>query len=90
MYRTELSPDRGMLFPMPYERIASFWMKNTLIPLDLIFVRKDGTIDRIATGQPLDLSSIRSAEPVIAVLEIPGGRAAQLGIKEGDRVLFTL
>jgi CspA family cold shock protein len=68
-------------------RPASFWMKNTLIPLDMIFVRPDGTIGRIAANTcRIRWSRWRSNEPVAAVLEIAGGRSAQLGIKEGDRV----
>jgi uncharacterized membrane protein (UPF0127 family) len=61
-------------------------MKNTLIPLDMIFVRQDGTIARIATARPLDETPVPSGEPITMVLEIRGGRAGELGIKEGDRV----
>ena len=84
MFRRALGADEGMLFPFQPAREAAFWMKDTLIPLDMIFIRGDGTIVRIATAQPLDLTPVRSGEPVIGVLEIAGGRAAQLGIKEGD------
>lgn len=87
MHRQSLAPDRGMLFPYSPPQPASFWMKNTLIPLDIIFIRADGTIARIAAQTvPLSLEPVPSLEPVIAVLEIAGGRAAELGIKEGDRV----
>ena len=87
MYRESLAPDRGMIFPHDQPRPASFWMKNTLIPLDIIFVRADGTIARIAANAtPLSLTPIPSFEPVSAVLEIAGGRAAELGIEAGDRV----
>ncbi len=87
MHRQSLAPDRGMLFPYSPPQPASFWMKNTLIPLDIIFVRPDGTIARIAANTvPLSLEPVPSLEPVSAVLEIAGGRAAELGIKEGDRV----
>jgi len=87
MYRESLAPDRGMIFPHEQPRPASFWMKNTLIPLDIIFVRPDGTIARIAANAtPLSLTPIPSLEPVSAVLEIAGGRAAELGIQAGDRV----
>jgi uncharacterized protein len=89
MNRRTLAPDAGMLFPFDPPRPASFWMRNTLIPLDLIFVRPDGTIARIATGVPLSEAPIDVAEPLTAVLEIPGGRAAQLGISEGDRVSWS-
>jgi len=87
MYRTSLPDHGGMIFPMSPPRDASFWMKNTYIPLDLIFIRADGTIARIAANAvPEDLSPIPSGEPVAAVLEIVGGGAAADGIAEGDRV----
>ena len=87
MNRESLAPDRGMIFPFDQVREASFWMKNTLIPLDMIFVRADGTIARIeANTVPLSLEPVSSLEPVAAVLELAGGRAAELGIAAGDRV----
>ena len=90
MFRTDLADDRGMLFPFPRERVASFWMKNTVIPLDLIFIRRDGTIESIAANAvPYDESPHASGEPVIAVLELAGGRAAALGIAPGDTVRWA-
>jgi uncharacterized protein len=87
MHRQSLAPDRGMLFPYEPPQPASFWMKNTLIPLDIIFIRPDGTIARIAAKTvPLSLDPVPSLEPVAAVLEIAGGRAAELGIQPGDWV----
>ncbi len=87
MYRRSLAPDRGMIFPYDPPQSVAFWMKNTLIPLDMIFIRKDGTIARIAANTvPLSLEPVPGGEPVAAVLEIAGGRAAELGIREGDRV----
>ena len=87
MNRTSLAPDRGMIFPFAAERVASFWMRNTLIPLDMIFIRADGSITNIeANTVPLSEEPVMSYEPVIAVLEIPGGRSAELGIKPGDTV----
>jgi uncharacterized protein len=86
MFRTSLAPDRGMLFPYAPPQPVGFWMRNTLIPLDMVFIRADGTIARIATAVPHSLEQVWSYEPVVAVLEIAGGRAAELGIKEGDRV----
>ena len=87
MHRQSLAPDRGMLFPYEPPQSASFWMKNTLIPLDIIFIRPDGTIARIAANTvPLSLDPVPSLEPVAAVLEIAGGRSAELGIRPGDRV----
>ena len=91
MYRTELAPDAGMLFPFPAAKIASFWMKNTLIPLDILFVRGDGSLDRIAENTtPGSLEPVVSGAEVAAVLELPGGTAARLGIDETARVTWTL
>jgi uncharacterized membrane protein (UPF0127 family) len=64
-------------------------MRNTLIPLDMIFIRADGTIARIATAKALDETPVPSGEPVAAVLEIAAGRSAELGIRLGDRVEWT-
>jgi uncharacterized protein len=90
MFRAALGPDEGMIFPFPYPRVASFWMRNTLIPLDMIFIREDGTIARIAANTvPHSEESVTSVEPVTAVLEIAGGRAAELGISENDRVSWS-
>ena len=86
MFVKSLGANRGMIFPFDPPREATFWMKNTLIPLDMVFIRADGTIARIATAKPLDLTPVPAGEPVGAVLEIRGGRAAQLGIRPGDRV----
>ena len=92
MYRTDLKPDGGMLFaPYPPEgggpREASFWMKNTPTPLDILFIRADGTIARIAENTvPFSEAPVPSGEPVAAVLELVGGRSAELGISEGDSV----
>ncbi|HEX6217888.1 MAG TPA: DUF192 domain-containing protein [Sphingomicrobium sp.] len=87
MHRQSLAPDRGMIFPYDPPQPVGFWMKNTLIPLDMIFIREDGTIARIAENTvPLSLEMVPSVEPVVAVLEIAGGRSAELGIKAGDRV----
>jgi len=90
MFRQSLAPDRGMIFPMEPAREASFWMKNTLIPLDIIFIRPDGTIANIAENTiPLSLDPIPSSGQVSAVLEIAGGRAAQLGLAAGDKVVWV-
>jgi hypothetical protein len=70
-------------------RAASFWMKNTPTPLDIVFIRADGTIARIAENTiPFSETQVPSGEPVAAVLELVGGRAAELGIAEGDRVTW--
>jgi uncharacterized membrane protein (UPF0127 family) len=87
MHRQSLAPDRGMIFPYDPPRPVAFWMKNTLIPLDMIFVRPDGTIGSIAANTvPLSLEPVPAGEPISAVLEIPGGRSAELGIGPGDKV----
>jgi len=87
MYRNALAPDRGMIFPFDPPRDASFWMRNTLIPLDMIFVRADGSIANIAANTvPYSEEPVPSEGPVAAVLEIPGGRSAELGIQPGDKV----
>lgn len=87
MFRRSLAADHGMIFPMLPARQVSFWMKNTYIPLDLIFIRSNGTIARIeANATPESLDVIPSGEPVIAVLEIAGGQAAAQGIRPEDKV----
>lgn len=89
MFRTRLAPDKGMIFPFSQDRVAGFWMKNTVLSLDIIFVRRDGTIESIAANTtPYSLESVRSNEPVGAVLEIAAGRAAELGIQPGNTVTW--
>ncbi len=90
MERRALAGDAGMLFPFDPPAPASFWMRNTLIPLDMIFIRPDGTIARVAANTvPLSETPVAVEEPMTAVLELRGGRAAELGIREGDRVSWT-
>ena len=84
MFVKSLAGDRGMIFPYSPPAEVSFWMKNTLIPLDIIFIRTDGTIVRVTHAKALDVTPLPSGEPISAVLEIRGGRASELGIKEGD------
>jgi hypothetical protein len=87
MFRKELPPDSGMLFDFHEQARVSFWMKNTPLPLDLVFIRADGTISSVEPNAvPYSTESIYAAEPVQAVLEINGGRAHALGIKPGDKV----
>jgi len=94
MYRTSIPKDGGMIFaPYPPDggapREATFWMKNTPSPLDIIFIRADGTIAHIAENAvPFSEDKIPSGEPVAAVLELNGGRAGELGIAEGDKVTW--
>ncbi|QAY78301.1 DUF192 domain-containing protein [Sphingosinicella sp. BN140058] len=86
MNRQQIAPTEGMLFPFARAQPAQFWMKNTLIPLDMIFIRGDGSIARIASAAPLSLEPVGVSEPVLAVLEIAGGRAAELGITADARI----
>ena len=87
MFRRELAPDAGMLFVMPQVQPAVFWMKNTLLPLDMIFIAADGRIADIhQRAVPLSEANIVSKVPVKAVLELNGGTVARLGIKRGDVV----
>ena len=87
MFREKLGPYDGMLFDFHREAPVSFWMKNTLIPLDMIFIAADGTIRSIhANAVPHSTETIPSQFPVRAVLEINGGSAKLLGIKPGDKV----
>jgi uncharacterized protein len=87
MYRRELPEGRGMLFDFHRDQEVSFWMQNTYIPLDMIFIRGDGQILRIAENtEPLSTRLIPSGGPVRAVLEVIGGTARKLGIAPGDHV----
>ena len=89
MFRTSLPENGGMLFPFAKPKLASFWMKNTLIPLDMIFVRADGSIDRIAENTiPESLEPVVSGGEVAAVLELAGGAAAKLDLDESAKVTW--
>lgn len=87
MHRYSMGADEGMLFPNDPPQMRSFWMKNTVIPLDIIFVGPDRRIINIAADTvPYSEDSVASAAPAIAVLELNGGRSAELGIEPGDLV----
>ena len=91
MHRTEMAEDAGMLFIFETEREARFWMKNTLIPLDMIFIRADGTIHRIHENAiPHDLTGVPSEGPVKAILELNGGVSTKLGLDKGDKVRHSV
>jgi uncharacterized membrane protein (UPF0127 family) len=91
MFRRSLAPDAGMIFEFAAPQVASFWMKNTLIPLDMLFVDASGHIVSIRErAVPGSLEPIESAAPVRAVVEVNGGTAARLDIRPGDRVGFPL
>lgn len=87
MNRQSMAPDRGMLCPYDPPRVVAFWMRDTLIPLDLLFVAPGGRIRHIAADAiPYSEDQLFSGGPVESVLELNGGRAAALGIAVGDRV----
>jgi len=91
MFRRELSEGEGMLFDFHHEQPASFWMKNTYVSLDMIFIRGDGTILKIAENTvPLSEALVQSGGPVRAVLEVVAGTARKLGIVPGDRVAHRI
>jgi uncharacterized protein len=91
MHRESLDADAGMLFDFQREQIVSIWMENTLIPLDILYIRRDGRIAKIiAHAQPLSRRQLLSDFPVLSVLEINAGRSAELGIAPGDIVRHAL
>ncbi|MFT3808719.1 MAG: DUF192 domain-containing protein [Micropepsaceae bacterium] len=87
MYRETMAADAGMIFDYHRDVAISMWMKNTVLPLDMVFVRADGTVSGVATGAvPYSLDIIASGEPVRAVVELNAGTVERLGIKAGDTV----
>ena len=91
MFRNYMPADRGMLFDFGASEPVAMWMQNTYISLDMLFIRADGTIARIAERtEPLSTRTIPSGEPVLSVLEINGGVSRQLGLKPGDRIEHPL
>jgi uncharacterized membrane protein (UPF0127 family) len=91
MFRKNLPDGQGMLFDFQREQEVSFWMKNTYIPLDMIFIQGNGRISHIVeNAKPLSTALIPSDGPVLAVLEVSGGTAHRLGIRTGDRVAFPI
>ena len=92
MCRKLVAPDRGMLFDFkgPVDNVA-FWMRNTLIPLDIVYIRPDGTVLSIARNvPPLNENPVPAGGRIRAVLELASGRAAQLGILPGDRIVHRI
>lgn len=88
MYRQSLAPDAGMLFVYRPARVVTMWMKNTVIPLDILFIAEDGEIVKVVErAVPFSLATISSDKPVRAVLEINGGTVKRLGIRPGDRMV---
>lgn len=91
MFRTEVAPNEGMIFDWGTPRESSMWMRNTLVPLDMLFIAADGRIHRIAERTvPLSLTPIGSGGPVRATLELQGGITERLDIRVGDRVLHRM
>jgi uncharacterized membrane protein (UPF0127 family) len=91
MFRRSMPADQGMLFDFGRVEPVAMWMQNTYLPLDMLFVRPDGTIARIAANtEPLSTRTIPSGEPVLAVLELNAGTTGRLGIKAGDRIEHPL
>ncbi len=91
MFRQSLAPDAGMLFDFRTPSMATMWMKNTLIPLDMLFVDEQGRIVNIhERAVPGSLDTIAAAAPVRVVIELNGGTAARLGIRPGDRVIYPI
>ena len=87
MFRTDLGDNEGLIFPYDGTRAQSFWMKNTPLPLDIIYIGPDRRISNIAAEtEPYSLDPVYSVGPVLGVLELRGGRAAELGIEPGDLV----
>ena len=91
MFRKELPEGKGMLFDFKTEQPVAFWMKNTYVSLDMIFIRADGRILSIAENtEPLSERPVPSGGPVRGVLEVVAGTAKKLGIKPGDRVAHRI
>ena len=91
MFRTHMARNHGMIFPFVPPRTASFWMENTVLPLDLIFIAPDQRVLTIAANAtPYSRDLIESGGVVAAVLELNAGAAATIGLKPGDRVDYTL
>jgi uncharacterized protein len=91
MFRDTLADDRGMLFDFGDPQPVAMWMRNTFIPLDILFIEADGRISRIArNAEPLSDQVIPSGGPVSAVLELRGGLTSERGIEPGDRVVHPL
>jgi uncharacterized membrane protein (UPF0127 family) len=91
MFRRHMAPEHGMLFDFEHDEPVTMWMKNTYLPLDMVFIQRDGTVSRVAADtEPLSTAIIASGTPVLAVLELNAGTAAKLGIQPGDRIEHPL
>lgn len=91
MFRTSLADDQGMIFHYDQPQDVTMWMRNTYIPLDMVFIKADGTIHRIEVRtEPLSERIISSQGNVVACLELAGGASERLGLKAGDKVRHKL
>lgn len=84
MNRKSMPADRGMLFVFEHRQFLKFWMRNTLIPLDILYVEASGRVATIRQMKPLDETGIESSEAVLYAIELNAGAAARAGVKEGD------
>jgi uncharacterized membrane protein (UPF0127 family) len=90
MFRRTLPQDQGMLFIFPFEQPVAMWMKNTYLPLDLIFIAASGKVVGLAeNAEPLSEKIIPSVRPVYAVLEVNAGTAARIGLRIGDTIRYS-
>lgn len=91
MFRTEMAEDHGMVFDFFTEQNVSFWMRNTIIPLDMVFIKDDGTVVNVAEmTTPFSLDGVPAAAPVRYVLEVVGGTADRIGLEPGDTIDLVL
>jgi uncharacterized membrane protein (UPF0127 family) len=90
MFRRSMAENHGMLFIFEYEHLASFWMKNTTIPLSIAFIAADGTIRQIEDMEPESLSSVASRRNILYALEVNQGWFEERGIDEGDKMTLPL
>jgi uncharacterized membrane protein (UPF0127 family) len=90
MFRRSMADNHGMLFVFEYEHLASFWMKNTTIPLSIAFIAADGTIRQIEDMEPESLSSVASRRNILYALEVNQGWFEERGIDEGDKMILPL
>lgn len=84
MHRKSMPDDHGMIFVFGYEQVLYFWMKNTLIPLDIVYLNRDGKVVAVRQMQPLDESTVGSNEPAQYAIELNAGQGEKSGVKEGD------
>lgn len=89
MYRKAMARDAGMVFLFPEPRMASFWMANTYLPLDIIFISPEGRVVNVGEGVPLSTNTVESTAPASSVLELNRGEAARIGLKPGDRISWS-